>query len=99
MLLITGTFRLPPERLVEARPIMERMIKASREEPGCIDYSYAEDILDAGLVRVMEVWRDRPSLQAHLASQHIAHWRSAWPALGIGERQLLLYEADEPSPT
>ena len=99
MLLIAGTFRLPPERLAEARPIMERMIKASRAEPGCIDYSYAEDILDAGFVRVMEVWRDRAALQAHFASQHIAHWRSAWPALGIGERRLLLYEAGEPSPT
>ncbi len=59
MLLITGTVRLPPDQLAVARPIMRRMIEASRAEPECVAYSYAEDVLDAGLIRVTEIWRDR----------------------------------------
>ena len=99
MLVITGTIRLPAERLDEARPAMQRMISASRAEPGCIDYSYAQDVLDAGLIHVTEVWSDRAALDAHFRSPHIADWRASWAALGIGERNLMLYEAGEPKPT
>jgi len=99
MLLIIGTVRLPPERLDEAKPAMERMVRASRAESGCLEYAYARDVLDAGLVRVTEVWRDRAALDAHFRSLHIADWRASWPALGIGERDLVLYEAGEPMPT
>ncbi|WP_027056806.1 putative quinol monooxygenase [Mesorhizobium erdmanii] len=99
MLLIIGTIRLPPDRLEDAKPAMERMISGSRAEDGCLEYSYARDVLDAGLIRVTEVWRDKASLDAHFRSPHIADWRSSWPTLGIGERNLVLYEAGEPMPT
>jgi len=99
MLLIIGTVRLPPEKLEEAKPAMERMVRASRAEPGCLEYAYARDVLDAGLIRVTEVWIDRAALDAHFASPHLAGWRASWPALGIGERNLVLYEAGEPRPT
>ena len=99
MLVIIGTIRLPAERLDEARPAMQGMILGSRTEPGCIDYSYAQDVLDAGLIHVTEVWSDREALDAHFRSPHIADWRASWTALGIGERNLMLYEAGEPKPT
>ena len=99
MLVIIGTIRLPAERLDEARPAMQRMISGSRTEPGCIDYSYAQDVLDAGLIHVTEVWSDRAALDAHFRSPHIADWRASWAALGIGERNLMLYEAGGPKPT
>ena len=99
MLVIIGTIRLPAERLDEARPAMQRIISGSRAEPGCIDYSYAQDVLDAGLIHVTEVWSDRAALDGHFRSPHIADWRASWPALGIGERNLMLYEAGEPKPT
>ena len=99
MLVIIGTIRLPAERLDEARPAMQRMIAGSRTESGCIDYSYAQDVLDAGLIHVTEVWSDRAALDAHFRSPHIADWRASWAALGIGERNLMLYEAAEPKPT
>lgn len=99
MLLIIGTIRLPPNRFEEARSAMERMISGSRAEAGCLEYSYARDVLDAGLIRVTEVWRDQAALDAHFRSTHIAEWRSSWPALGIGERNLVRYEAGEPMPS
>lgn len=99
MLLIIGTIRLPPDKFGEARQAMERMVSGSRAEDGCVEYSYARDVLDAGLIRVTEVWRDKAALDAHFRSPHIAEWRASWPALGIGERNLVLYEAGEPTPT
>lgn len=98
MLIILGTIRLPPENLAAARPIMAAMAKASRAEDGCLEYAYAEDVFEPGLIRVSEVWRDRAALDAHFAMPHLADWRAAWPSLGISDRRLIAYEAADPRP-
>ncbi|MEI9402786.1 putative quinol monooxygenase [Mesorhizobium argentiipisi] len=99
MLLIIGTIRLPPDRLEQAKPAMLRMISASRAEQGCLGYSYAQDVLDAGLIHVSEAWSDRAALEAHFKSAHIAQWRASWAELGIGDRKLTLFETDSGAPT
>ncbi len=98
MLLIIGTLRLAADQLDAARPSMALMIEASRAEAGCLEYSYAEDVLDCGLIHVKECWRDRISLNEHFRSDHIAAWRDRWPALGIGERRLHLFDVRESEP-
>ncbi|SDM42189.1 Quinol monooxygenase YgiN [Oryzisolibacter propanilivorax] len=99
MLLIVGTVRLPAARLESALPAMLAMVQASRAEPGCLQYSYAQDLFDPGLIHVQERWQDAQALEAHFASPHIARWRAAWPALGIGERDLRRYEVGAAQPT
>ena len=98
MILIIGTVRLPPHNLSNARPIMQRMILASRAEDGCLAYSYSEDVLEPGLIRVQELWRDPQALDRHRASAHICEWRAQWPALAIRDRHLLSYEVSGPTP-
>lgn len=95
MLLIVGTVRLSPANFERARPAMRRMVEASRAEAGCLEYSYAEDVLDPGLIHVKELWQDQLALDQHFASKHIAQWRKAWPDLQIGERNLRLYDVSE----
>jgi quinol monooxygenase YgiN len=96
MLLIIGTVRVPAGLLDAARPSMASMLEASRAEAGCLEYSYAKDVLDPGLIHVKERWIDRAALDEHFKSTHIATWRETWPSLGIGERNLYLYEVGEP---
>jgi quinol monooxygenase YgiN len=93
-ILVLGTVRLPPGRLDAARPAMAAMIAASRLEDGCLEYTYAEDVLEAGLIHVKEAWRDREALRAHFESPHLHAWRATWEGLGISDRHLFLYEAD-----
>ena len=96
MLLITGTIRLPAGNLPAARPVMRRMIESSRAESGCEEYSYAEDVLDPGLIHVKELWRDKAALDRHFASAHLGEWRASWPELGIADRNLRVYQVSEP---
>lgn len=95
MLLIVGTFRLPAKNMELARPVMKRMAEASRAEDGCEEYCYAEDVFDPGLIHVKELWTDQASLDRHFDSAHISEWRAAWPSLGIGERDLRVYDVGE----
>lgn len=99
MLLIVGTVRLPAENLDAARPTMKRMADASRLEEGCVEYVYAEDVFDPGLIHVKELWTDQDTLDRHFDSSHLAEWRAAWPSLGIGDRDLRVYEVAEPRKT
>ena len=90
--LIAGTVRVPPQNLERFRPHMEAMLAASRAEDGCLAYSYAVDVLDAGLIRIFEAWRDEAALNAHFATPHMAEWRAAWPQFGVSDRNLSLYQ-------
>ena len=98
MLIITGTFRIHAAHIGAALPAMAAMIQASRLEPGCLHYSYGEDVLDPGLIHVTEHWAGRAALEAHWGTPHIQAWRAAWAGLGIGERDLRLFEADDGAP-
>jgi quinol monooxygenase YgiN len=91
-LLIAGTVRVPPQKLARFRPHMEAMLAASRGEDGCLEYSYAVDVQDPGLIRVFEAWRDQAALEAHFRTPHMAEWRAAWPEFGVSDRRLFAYE-------
>ena len=95
MIIVAGSFRIPPSMIEVVRPVMETMILASRDEEGCIEYSYALDVLDKGLVRVIEKWRDRAALEAHFRTAHIAEWRAQVSSLAMSERELTAHEADD----
>ena len=97
-LIIAGTVRVPPENLARFKPHMERMLAASRAEDGCLTYSYAEDVAEPGLIRVFEAWRDQAAIDAHFQTPHMAEWRAAWPAFGVSDRRLTLYEAAAEEP-
>ncbi len=94
MIVVIGQFRLPPDALEEARPVMRQVMLATRAEHGCIQYNYSEDLLDPGLIQVSEVWETREQLAAHLETEHMALWRQQREALGMSGRQLKAYETD-----
>ena len=94
MIVIEGSVRVDPDVLEAARPAMLRMITASRAEAGCIDYTYAQDVADPGLIRVVERWHSREALAAHFQTPHMAEWRSEIARYGIRDRNLRLYEAE-----
>ena len=98
MILVIGTVRLPPENLLAARTDMLAMIGASRAEEGCLEYCYAEDVLEPGLIHVKEIWTSREALRAHFAAWRLTAWRSAWPRLRISDRKLQLCEIGCPEP-
>ena len=97
-LLIAGTVRVPPQSLHGLRPHMLAMMAASRAEDGCLTYSYAVDVADAGLIRVFEAWRDGAAIEAHFKAPHMADWRAAWPQFGVSDRRLSLYEVASERP-
>ena len=98
MILILGHFRINPARFAEAQPVMQQMIDHSRAEAGCIFYHYSVDLADPSIIHVREAWLDNASFTAHVASDHLRHWRDQWPRLGITGRDLHRYEVASAAP-
>lgn len=92
MIIVAGAFRFNPEKMDVARPAVAAVIEGSRAEPGCITYSFAQDVSDPTLVRVFEVYEDQAALDAHRASPHFNAWKGMREAIGMHDRQLKIYE-------
>ncbi len=75
---------------------MRKVITASRKEAGCLEYFYAEDVLEPGLIHIAERWTDQAAFDEHFVSGHIAEWCGSWKHLGIHDRKLTIFEVNEP---
>ena len=95
MIIVMGTVRIAPQSLAAALPAMARMVAASNAEDGCLLYAYSQDLVDPGLIRVSEKWRDRAALKAHFETPQMGEWRQVIPTLGISDRDLMLFEAND----
>lgn len=92
--IVIGQFRVPAGRMDEARPVMRKVMEATRAEDGCIEYNFAEDVLDPGLIRISEVWESRAHLGAHAKSRHMAEWVADRGGLDLTGRIVTMFEAD-----
>ncbi len=92
MIAVLGSFRFPPEAIEQARPLMRAVIAATLAEPGCCAYSYAEDVAEPGLFRVVERWDSREALSAHFDTPHMKAWAEQRAAFGFFDRQVAAYE-------
>lgn len=67
-------------------------MSASRAEPGCLEYTYALDVADPCLMRVLERWESWQALEDHFARPHMIPWRAALASVSVIERNLHAHE-------
>lgn len=89
---VFGILRFPPENIEALLPHLERFVRATQENDGCIVYEVAEDLFDKGLVRFYEVWPDRDRLEKHLRAPHVEPWREQAKKYGLSERIFNSYD-------
>lgn len=78
-----GRLRVPAGSIDAAREVLTRTVQCSRDEAGCLAYSIAEDLAQAGDFWVLEIWRDEAALEAHRATDHMRELRHALGAFGV----------------
>lgn len=93
MILVTGHLRVAPDKIAALRPAARRMLEATRKEDGCLLYAFAEDVIEPGVIRIVERWADWPSLEAHGKVPHMADWRAALKEIGVLDRSVIAHEA------
>lgn len=95
MIVVTGHVRIGPKDLERARPHMRTVLEATRRENGCRLYAFAEDVLDPGLIRIVERWDDWASLDAHQQAPHVVAWRARLKEVGVLDREVTAHEGEK----
>lgn len=93
MIVVQGYARIHPDDMPKARAIAAWMVTETRREDGCIDYAFAEDLLEPGLIRVSELYRDEAALAAHFASPLMARFNAEFGALRVLGGKVVAYTA------
>ena len=93
MIVVSGHIRVRPDKMDELRPSMRAALEATRKETGCLLYAYGEDVLEPGLIRIVERWQSWAAIAAHSKTPHIKAWADAREAAGgTLERDILAHE-------
>lgn len=92
MIAILGTARFPAENVEKALSAVKALMPQVHAEDGCIEYRFAEDLLDKGLIHISELWRDDDALAAHIGQPHMAPWDATAKALGLHDVKLRVFD-------
>ena len=92
MLVIIGTMNVEPsdrDALLEAAKAV--MVETQKEE-GCLDYCFTADLIDPGVVHIVEKWESEAHLDSHRQTEHIMTFRRALKPLQVSGLDFTLHE-------
>ena len=96
MIIVEGWVRMDSKDIDALRGAATEMMRATREaEPGCLEYAYALDLAEPGLLRVIERWADEAALAAHFATPHMATFNQSLAGATILGASVKVYAANE----
>ena len=98
MLLVLAEAKLGEGTIEEGRAAFIKMIETSRQEEGCLGYSYGLDVLDPNKLLIVEKWVDDAALAYHFSTPHMAEFQAALQGLDVEITQLAKFQADDGSP-
>ena len=77
MIVLNIKIETNPGAVAALKPAIAALEKATRVEPGCVDYVFATEINDPTSIRIIEHWASVDALKAHLAQPHLAAFQAA----------------------
>ena len=95
MIIVEGWVRAAPADIEALKAPAGAMIAATLAEPGCLQYAFAVDLLDPGLLRIVEKWVDDAALTAHFQTPHMAAFNAALGTLVRQGAEVKAYIASE----
>lgn len=67
MIIVAGSFEMDPAQRAAFLAGRTEVMRRSRAETGCLEYTFSADPLDPGRVVLLERWESQAALDAHLA--------------------------------
>jgi quinol monooxygenase YgiN len=77
MIVLNVKIETTPGAVAAMKDAVAAMEKASRAEPGCIEYVFSTEINDATRIRIIEHWKDIDALKTHFTLPHMAAFNEA----------------------
>jgi quinol monooxygenase YgiN len=88
MMIITVSFIGRPDKRSELIKLCRSMIEPSRNEDGCVSYSFYQDITDENAFFFFEEWRDQQAIDKHVGSKHYTDFMPIFASWIVGNSDL-----------
>lgn len=98
MIVVTAKVTSTQEDIVALQGAIAAMEKASREEAGCVDYTFSIELNDSAVIRITEKWETVEALQAHFNTPHMADFQAAMGAHPPKGMEVQFYDGTEINP-
>lgn len=98
MVVVNAIVKSTQEDIVALQKAISTMEAASREEPGCDDYTFSIELNDPTVLRITEKWHSVEDLKAHFEMPHMAEFQQAMGAHPPASLDVKFYEVQEIHP-
>jgi quinol monooxygenase YgiN len=98
MLIVLAKTQVGEGALEPAMAAIADMVAASNAEEGCIAYAFTQDVLEPGILHIVEKWQDEAALAAHFATPHMATFGAAIAGLDFNVIEARKFHTDEGLP-
>jgi quinol monooxygenase YgiN len=98
VIIVAGTIRIRPEQREQAQRLARELMHASRDEVGCIDYTFSADLDDPDLYWLYEAWESEEVLAAHFETPHMIAFRGHLPDLLAQDPDIQRYRVEDGPP-
>lgn len=98
LLIVAGDVEIDPAQREAAMDAARTVMAATRTEPGCLEYTIAADVDDAGRFVILEKWASAEALAAHFETPHMAAFQTAMAGLGVRRMDVARYEIASEGP-
>jgi len=72
LIIVIATIDTTADSIDGLKDAVAKLESATREEAGCLDYTFCVELSDADRVRIVETWTDQEALIEHLKTPHVA---------------------------
>ena len=98
MIVITGKITLDPAKKQEITAAAIEMMQATRAEAGNLEYAFTWDLVDEGVLRVVEQWEDETALDAHFKEPHMAAFTGKMGDFGMTGMEVIKHQVSASGP-
>ncbi len=91
--IVSGKIKVAESERDKALALIEPLVTATRQEPGCISYGFYEDLVTPGAFQLHEIWEDQTALDAHMQTAHMATFNGAVGTIDVLELAIDFYDA------
>ena len=91
MIITIATLTSKPEEQEDLAGMLAQLAAASRNDPGCISYSFHVDIEDPTTFRSIEMWESEDQMNAHMQTPHVGEAIAGAPDLLSADLQIDSY--------
>ena len=91
MLVIAGTIVIDPAKREAAITAALEMMEVTRQEAGCISYTFSADLSEPGGFRIFEEWESPEALDEHFKTPHMARFQAAMGGFGVRDMKVQRY--------